>query len=209
MENIKMCVEKWCDLILSIVEFILVLVGVDVFFSFDFGVYIILEILFGVMCCYLLINDGSDLKEFVVVIKRELNLCGGFVLMYEQVIVGFELIVEFLENDFLLIDVQKYLFIVGGIGIMLILLMVWYFDKKGKMFRIIYVSCSLEELVYLDELMRDFDGWIIVYYDGGVLDVVYDFWDDFVMFCVIYVFCCGLKLLMDEIKVVFGYWLEG
>lgn len=99
--------------------------------------------------------------------------------------------------------------IVGGIGIMLIYLMVCYLDKKGKMFWIIYVSWSVEELVYFDELMKDFEGWIIVYYDDGDLNVVYDFWDDLVMLCVIYVFCCGFKLLMEEIKVFLGYWFEG
>lgn len=45
-----MCVEKWCDLIFIIVEFILVLVGGEFLLEFNLGVYIMIEILLGVMC---------------------------------------------------------------------------------------------------------------------------------------------------------------
>ena len=209
MENIKMRVEKRRDLTPSIAEFTLVPVGADVLPSFDPGAHITLETPSGAMRRYSLINDGSDPKEFVVAIKREPNSRGGSASMHEQATVGSELTVEFPENDFPLTDVQKYLLIAGGIGITPILSMARYLDKKGKMLRIIYVSRSPEESAYLDELMRDFDGRIIVHHDGGAPDAVYDFWDDLVTPRATHVFCCGPKPLMDEIKAVSGHWPEG
>lgn len=209
MENIKMRVEKRRDLTPSIAEFTLVPVGADVLPSFDPGAHITLETPSGAMRRYSLINDGSDPKEFVVAIKKEPNSRGGSASMHEQATVGSELTVEFPENDFPLTDVQKYLLIAGGIGITPILSMARYLDKKGKMLRIIYVSRSPEESAYLDELMRDFDGRIIVHHDGGAPDAVYDFWDDLVTPRATHVFCCGPKPLMDEIKAVSGHWPEG
>ena len=158
---------------------------------------------------YSLVNDGSDPKEYVVAIKREPQSRGGSASMHEQAVVGTELNIEHPENDFPLTDVQKYLLIAGGIGITPIYSMARYLDKKGKMLRIIYVSRSAEESAYLDELMKDFEGRIIVHHDDGDPNAVYDFWDDLVTPRATHVFCCGPKPLMEEIKAFSGHWPEG
>lgn len=209
MDQIKMRVEKRRELTPSITEFTLAPVDQDSLPSFAPGAHITLETPSGAMRRYSLVNDGADPKEYVVSIKREPESRGGSASMHEHAIVGTELNIEVPENDFPLTDVQKYLLIAGGIGITPIISMARYLEKKGKMLRIIYVTRSAEESAYLDELLRDFDGRIIVHHDGGHRDAVYDFWDDLVTPRATHVFCCGPKPLMEEIKAVSGHWPEG
>lgn len=209
MEQIGMRVAKRRELTPSIAEFTLVPIDGEMLPSFNPGAHITVETPSGAMRRYSLVNDGSDPKEYVVAIKREPESRGGSSSMHEQATVGAELKIEVPENDFPLTDVKKYLLIAGGIGITPIYSMARYLDKKGKMLRIIYVSRSAEESAYLDELMEDFDGRIIVHHDDGEPNAVYDFWDDLVTPRATHVFCCGPKPLMEEIKAVSGHWPEG
>ena len=209
MEQIKMRVEKRRDLTPTIAEFTLAPVGGESLPEFNPGAHITIETPSGAMRRYSLVNDGSDPKEYVVAIKREPQSRGGSASMHEQAVVGTELNIEHPENDFPLTDVQKYLLIAGGIGITPIYSMARYLDKKGKMLRIIYVSRSAEESAYLDELMKDFEGRIIVHHDDGDPNAVYDFWDDLVTPRATHVFCCGPKPLMEEIKAFSSHWPEG
>jgi phthalate 4,5-dioxygenase reductase component len=209
MEQIRMRVESRRDLTPSIVEFTLVPVGDETLPSFNPGAHITVETPSGAMRRYSLVNDGSEPKEYVVAIKREPQSRGGSASMHDDGAVGTELTIEVPENDFPLTDVQKYLLIAGGIGITPIYSMARYLDKKGKMLRIIYVSRNAEDSAYLDELINDFEGRIIVHHDDGNSDAVYDFWDDLVTPRATHVFCCGPKPLMEAIKAVSGHWPEG
>lgn len=209
MEQIRMRVESRRDLTPSIVEFTLVSVGDETLPSFNPGAHITVETPSGAMRRYSLVNDGSEPKAYVVAIKREPQSRGGSASMHEDGAVGTELTIEVPENDFPLTDVQKYLLIAGGIGITPIYSMARYLDKKGKMLRIIYVSRNAEDAAYLNELINEFEGRIIVHHDDGNSDAVYDFWDDLVTPRATHVFCCGPKPLMEAIKAVSGHWPEG
>lgn len=209
MEQIRMRVDARRNLTPSIAEFTLVPVAGDALPRFDPGAHVTVETPSGAMRRYSLVNDGADPGAYVVAIKREPDSRGGSASMHDDATVGTELNIEVPENDFPLTDVKKYLLIAGGIGITPIYSMARYLDKKGKMLRIIYVSRSAEESAYLDELMKDFEGRIIVHHDEGNPNAVYDFWDDLVAPRATHVFCCGPKPLMEEIKALSGHWPEG
>lgn len=80
----------------------------------------------------MLCGNFDECGSYLFVVKKEVWLCGGLCLLYDDVSVGVELLIGMLCNLFCLIDdVSEYVFVVVGIGIMLLLLMVYVLYKCG------------------------------------------------------------------------------
>lgn len=106
--------------------FMLVVIDGKLLFVFIGGSYVIVQMSDGdnqYSNVYLLLSLLYDIFCYQIVVWLEENLCGGFCFLYQQVKVGNWLMILMFNNLFVLIFlVRKYLFIVGGIGIIFFLL---------------------------------------------------------------------------------------
>lgn len=105
-----------------------------------FGVYI--DVIcgdIGIMCQYLLCGDLDECDVYEIVVLYEVQGCGGLVWVYVNLCVGDVLKICGLCNYFcFVIDVGKVIFVVGGIGIMLISVMVCEVKVCGIDYEIYY-----------------------------------------------------------------------
>ena len=177
--------------------------------AFTPGAHVTVETPSGAMRRYSLVNDGTAPCHYKIAVKREPGSRGGSVSMHDDATEGSVLNVEAPENDFQLADAPRYLLIAGGIGITPIYAMASHLKREGKDFHIVYVSRSASEAAYLEDLTQAFGERVLAHHDEGDPDRIYDFWDFFAQPQDLYVYCCGPKPLMDEIKAISGHWPEG
>lgn len=175
--------------------------------SFTPGAHITVETPSGAMRRYSLINDGAAPREYVIALKREPASRGGSVSMHDEATVDATLTIEPPENEFALVDAERYLLIAGGIGITPILSMARHLTAQGKAFELVYCTRTADETAFLDEVAAFPNA--TVHHDGGDEDGFYDFWDHFAEPGREHVYCCGPAPLMEEIKAVSGHWPEG
>jgi phthalate 4,5-dioxygenase reductase subunit len=206
-QRIEMRVTVRRKLTPEIDEFTLAPAGAMGLPSFTPGAHITVETPDGAMRRYSLVNDGTAPTEYVIAVKREPNSRGGSASMHERAVAGAALTVEAPENEFELVESDKYLLIAGGIGITPILAMARHLSRIGKQFEIIYCTRTAEDAAYLDEVrsLRN----VTIHHDRGNLDNVYDFWDRLAKPGNEHIYCCGPSGLMDEIKALTGHWSDG
>ncbi|MBB4302511.1 phthalate 4,5-dioxygenase reductase subunit [Rhodobium orientis] len=188
-------------------EFTLVPEGDTALPSFTPGAHITVETPDGAMRRYSLVNDGQNPQEYVIAIKREPDSRGGSSSMHEKAVEGTTLTVEAPENEFELVDADKYLLIAGGIGITPILAMARHLFANGKPFEVIYCARTAEDAAYLDEISA-FEH-ATTHHDQGDLELLFDFWDRLEKPGNEHVYCCGPAPLMEEIKGLTGHWSDG
>ncbi|MGB0747496.1 MAG: PDR/VanB family oxidoreductase [Magnetospiraceae bacterium] len=175
--------------------------------GFTPGAHITIKTPDGAMRRYSLINDGGAPAEYVVAVKREPNSRGGSASMHDQAVEGTTLTIEPPENEFELVNGDKYLLVAGGIGITPILAMARHLTKLGKPFEVIYCTRTAEDTAYLDEVLAFPKA--TVHHDQGNIDNLYEFWDHFEKPGDEHVYCCGPGGLMNEIKALTGHWPDG
>ncbi|WP_367192155.1 2Fe-2S iron-sulfur cluster-binding protein [Amorphus sp. 3PC139-8] len=192
-----------------IVEFTLSPVEETALPSYGPGAHVTVETPSGAMRRYSLVAPGDSPSQYVIAVKREPDSRGGSQSMHDEAVEGTELEVEPPENDFPMGEAPKYLLIAGGIGVTPIYAMAQKLAGDGKEFDIIYCTRSAEETAYLDEMKEAFGDRLVVHHDAGDPDEVYDFWDHFEEPKNMHVYCCGPKVLMEEIEAISGHWPEG
>jgi phthalate 4,5-dioxygenase reductase subunit len=208
MESIEMKVVARRDLTSDIAEFVLEPVAGGSLPSFTPGAHITVQTPSGAMRRYSLMGDGSAPSSYRIAVKREVEGRGGSASMHDEANEGTELLVEPPENDFELVEAPEYLLIAGGIGITPIYAMAEHLDRRGKPFRLIYLTRSAEETAYAGELQAAFGDRLTLHHDEGKEEEFYDFWDDFETPTKAHVYCCGPAPLMEEIEAVSGHWPE-
>jgi phthalate 4,5-dioxygenase reductase subunit len=176
--------------------------------SFSPGSHIAVMTPSGANRQYSLINDGRDPEFFQIAVKLEPESRGGSRSMHTDLGVGDPVVVQSPENSFPLVEAPEYLFIGGGIGITPLISMARFCDAKGKAFRLIYCARSGEHAAYAGELKSTFGDRVVVHFDGGDPEKVYDFWEEFMVPNANHVYCCGPKPLMEEIRALSGHWPE-
>ena len=176
--------------------------------SFSPGSHIAVMAPIGVNRQYSLINDGREPEFYQIAVKLEPESRGGSRSMHIDLSVGDPVVVQSPENSFPLVEAPEYLFIGGGIGITPLISMARFCDAEGKAFRLIYCARSGEHAAYADELKSTFGDRVVVHFDGGDPEKVYDFWDEFMTPSATHVYCCGPKPLMEEIRALSGHWPE-
>ena len=157
---------------------------------------------------YSLINDGNKPTFYQIAVKLEPQSRGGSQSLHEQLNVGQTVLVQQPDNSFPLLDASGYLFIGGGIGITPLIGMAKSCQSSGKSFRLIYCARSEEHAAYWQDLKNLFDDSVVIHFDDGDPEKVYDFWDEFMIPNTNHVYCCGPRPLMDEIKALSGHWPE-
>lgn len=203
-QRLDMTVSARLELTPEISEFTLVPVDGVELPSFTAGSHITVETPDGAMRRYSLVNDGASPKEYVIAVKREQNSRGGSQSMHEKAVEGATLSIEAPENEFELVDAEKYILIAGGIGITPILAMARHLKRSGKFFELFYCTRTAEGTAYLDEVQSF--AKVTVHHDEGDIDNAFDFWDRLEKPDNEHIFCCGPAGLMDEIKALTGHW---
>jgi phthalate 4,5-dioxygenase reductase subunit len=151
---------------------------------------------------YSIASTSKDGKSYCLVIKREPEGRGGSISMADNTKKGDELYISEPENEFSFVEGDEHLLIAGGIGITPIFSMFEYLVKlKHKRFKLIYLTKSEDDAVFLDKLI-DNDNVHIHYSKEGR----FDFWDLLMTPSEKHIYCCGPKSLISEIKDMTGHW---
>jgi len=176
--------------------------------SFSPGSHIAVMTPSGVNRQYSLVNEGREPEFYQIAVKLEPESRGGSQSMHADLLVGASVVVQPPENSFPLVEAPEYLFIGGGIGITPLISMAEFCDASGKGFRLVYCARSGKHAAYVDELKGTFGDRVVVHFDDGDPEKVYDFWDEFMTPSANHVYCCGPKPLMEEIRALSGHWPE-
>ncbi|MFW5654448.1 MAG: PDR/VanB family oxidoreductase [Roseicyclus sp.] len=208
MEPIQMRVAARRALTGDIVEFTLEPVAGGALPRFTPGAHVTVKTPSGAMRRYSLIGDGESPETYRIAVKREPASRGGSASMHDEATEGTALLVEAPENEFELVEAPEYLLVAGGIGITPIYAMAEALDRRGKPFRLIYLTRSAGEAAYADELLRAFGDRLTLHHDEGREENFYDFWETFEKPTKAHVYCCGPAALMEEVEAVSGHWPE-
>jgi phthalate 4,5-dioxygenase reductase subunit len=109
------------------------------------------------------------------------------------------------ENTFPLHEADRYLLIAGGIGVTAVLPMARALDRAGKGYQFIYCVRDRQDAAFVDEV-EALKGDITIHCDQGEEDGFFDFWplvetpDDRL------VYCCGPKIMMEDLEDMTGHW---
>lgn len=109
------------------------------------------------------------------------------------------------ENTFPLNDANNYLLIAGGIGITAVLPMARALDQTKKSYQFIYCLRDRESAAFVKEV-ESLQGDVIIHADEGEEEDFFDFWplvetpDDRL------IYCCGPKILMEDLEDMTGHW---
>ncbi|MBU26439.1 MAG: ferredoxin [Gammaproteobacteria bacterium] len=208
LNDLKLLVSQKTEVAAGILEFQFVAGDGSVLPSFQPGSHVAIATPCGANRQYSLINDGKEPTFYQIAVKLEPQSRGGSQSMHEQLNVGHSVLVQPPDNSFPLLDAPGYLLIGGGIGITPLIGMAKTCRSNGKPFRLIYCARSEGQAAYWEDLKNTFDESVVIHFDDGDPEKVYDFWDEFMIPNANHVYCCGPRPLMDEIKALSGHWPE-
>lgn len=141
--------------------------------------------------------------DYWIVICRIVDGGGGLIEMYEVFDVGDMCEFEGFCNVFYfgLVECDVF-FVIGGIGVMFILLMIWVVEQCGIDWCVIYVGCGWEYMLFLDEVVVVVFGWVMVWVDDeyGCFVFVDELLVGVGLMMVVYV--CGLFGMLEVVCVV-------
>src|SRR5699024_10781567 len=115
----------------------------------------------GIIRQYSLCGELSGTNQWRIGIVREPNSRGGSAFIHININVGDKLQVRGPRNNFHLVEIQRYLFIAGGIGITPILPMVRHVADQGLPWTLLYGGRSRKSMAFLEEL-QDIEGGDLV-----------------------------------------------
>ena len=111
------------------------------------------------------------------------------------------------ENTFPLHEASSYLLIAGGIGVTAVLPMARALDQAGKAYQFIYCVRDRQDAAFVDAV-EALKGDTTIHCDQGEEDGFFDFWplvetpDDRL------IYCCGPKIMMEDLEDMTGHWPE-
>lgn len=162
----------------------------------------------GSMRQYSLAGSPYERGSYRIAVRADRDGRGASRSMVEETSVGGVLEILPPENNFELVPADEYLFIAGGIGITPILSMchkLWVDGQKN--FRLIYCTRSREETVFAKELeAAPFASNVTLHHDGGDPERIYDLWPHLETPGAAHVYCCGPKVMMEDVRDMSGHW---
>ena len=177
--------------------------------SVEAGAHIEIEAPNGLIRKYSLCQGPDEDEKYIIVVKREEEGKGGSKSLVDETNTGDEIRISRPVNDFPLTGrPTRYLFIAGGIGITPIYSMIQtLLQTAGKPFKLYYITRSPEETTFLDEFQApEYQGKVIIHHDGGDPDKFFDLWSVLEQQKGAYLYCCGPRQLMEDVKDMTGFW---
>ncbi len=111
------------------------------------------------------------------------------------------------NNTFPLKDADDYLLIAGGIGITAVLPMAKALDKAGRAYQFIYCVRDRQHAAFVDDV-ESLQGDITIHCDEGEEDQFFDFWPLVETPDTRLIYCCGPKIMMEDLEDMTGHWPE-
>lgn len=173
--------------------------------SFTAGAHVTVATPTGARRTYSLANDPAETHRYQLGVKAERAGRGGSASLVDGVGRGDLLPVSEPVNDFPLKPAPSYLLIAGGIGITPIMAMARQLAGSGAEWRLIYCTRSPELTAFRDDLAA-FGDRVTLHHDGGDPARIFDFWPLFEKPGKGHVYCCGPRMLMDEVRDMTGHW---
>ncbi|MGE3993862.1 PDR/VanB family oxidoreductase [Pseudorhodoplanes sp.] len=173
------------------------------------GAHVTVQTPSGAMRRYSLVGSGEATNRYVIAVKKETSSRGGSQSMHANALEGYEIPVLQPENSFPLKPASKYLLIAGGIGVTPIYSMALRLAQDGRDFQIIYCTRNPVETAYRDEMREAFGDRLVLHHDDGDSQNAYDFWPHLEKPQNMGIYCCGPKLLMNDIRAMSDHWPDG
>ena len=111
------------------------------------------------------------------------------------------------NNTFPLKDADDYLLIAGGIGITAVLPMAKALDRAGRAYQFIYCVRDRQHAAFVDDV-ESLQGDITIHCDEGEEDQFFDFWPLVETPDTRLIYCCGPKIMMEDLEDMTGHWPE-
>lgn len=173
------------------------------------GAHIFIEVPNGEVRRYSL-SQPPDLQDrYFICVKREETGEGGSKSLCDDADVGTKLRISEPINDFPLTgNPTRYVFIAGGIGITPIYSMIQTLQQNGgKPFKLYYLSRDPEHTAYLDEFSEpEYRGKVVLHHTQGEPGNRFDLWPVLEQPKGAYIYCCGPRELMEEVRDMTGHW---
>lgn len=154
--------------------------------------------------------QGPDLTDrYVIVVKYEADGKGGSKSLIDESKVGDTFKISEPINDFPLTgNPTRYVFIAGGIGITPLYSMIKTLEQTGgKPWKLYYLSRHAKQTAFLDELSAPhYKGKVVIHHTEGKPDSQYDLWPVFEQPKGAYLYCCGPRGMMEEVRDMTGHW---
>jgi ferredoxin-NADP reductase len=149
----------------------------------------------GLVRQYSLCGDPDDLTLKLAVL-REPDGRGGSVWVHDRLRLGDEVRLRGPRNNFTLLDVKRYIFVAGGIGITPLLPMVRKVNWAGAQWRLVYGGRSRAAMAYRDEVVA-LGGELRPQDEHGLLDLeeIIGAPDPEAV-----IYCCGPGPLLDAVQ---------
>lgn len=173
------------------------------------GAHIHLEVPNGEVRRYSLSQSPDALDRYIICVKREENGDGGSKSLCDEADIGTSLRISEPTNDFPLAgNPTRYIFIAGGIGITPLYSMIQTLKLTGaKPYKLYYLSRDAESTAYLDEFSEpEYRGKVVIHHTQGDSDNRYDLWPVLEQPKGAYIYCCGPRELMEEVRDMTGHW---
>lgn len=180
--------------------------------SFTPGSHISVRTPSGIINKYSLSNNPLETDRYVIAVKKDEQGRGGSISMADDLVQGAQIDVSLPENAFELTDQRKnYIFIAGGIGITPIFSMIQYLLATGvDTFQLYYLTRNAQSTAYLNELNDTMmQKRAVIHHNEGNHDDYYDLWPVLENPANTQIYCCGPRLLMEEVKDMTGHWPAG
>lgn len=116
------------------------------------GAHVDLLLPSGLVRQYSLCGDPGDLSGYRIAVLRDVEGRGGSLEVHDTALAGREVGVRGPRNHFPLVEVPRYLFLAGGIGITPILAMAHDASRRGVPWRLVYGGRTRATMAFVDEL---------------------------------------------------------
>lgn len=173
------------------------------------GAHIYIEVPNGLERRYSLSQSPDVLDRYVICVKREENGEGGSKSLCDEAEAGTRLRISEPTNDFPLTgNPTRYIFIAGGIGITPIYSMIQSLRlSRGIPFKLYYLSRDSDHTAYVEEFSQpEYKGKVVIHHTQDSSGNRYDLWSVLEQPKGAYIYCCGPRELMEEVRDMTGHW---
>jgi vanillate O-demethylase ferredoxin subunit len=168
---------------------------------FEPGAHLDLHLPNGLLRQYSLTNDWRERDRYVIGVGRAEKSRGGSNYVHSHIRAGMQLKVSAPRNNFPLDpDAERFLFIVGGIGVTPIMAMIRWCVALSKPWRLIYAARSRQRAAFYEQICSLAQSCAQFHFDdeaGQVLDAAQAMssWSPGER-----IYCCGPTPLMEAVK---------
>ncbi len=173
------------------------------------GAHIYVEAPNGEVRRYSLSQSPDETDHYAIAVKRDENGTGGSKSLCDDTKLGDSIRISGITNDFELKgNPTRYVFIAGGIGITPLYSMIKTLETQGgKPFKLYYLTRDAEHTAYLEEFSQpEYKGKVVIHHTEGDSDNRYDLWPVLEQPKGAWVYCCGPRELMEEVRDMTGHW---